>query len=216
MDHSAPAPDGPAPLAAPAPTPRRCTADYRWTQPKVIAFLEALSKTGRVAEAARAVGMSRTSAYRLRARMSSARFDAAFEGARRTGIRARAAASRAKLAMVRSPWDAPASPSSWRASAVSRKETCRAPKVALRPRMVTHGLSQGDADVSQSGGPPPQGDAFARKGTEFSPGPCNTRSMSPALNRAGSLPRARVREPAARSATASTCGNRRRGSTADR
>ncbi len=111
MDNLAPDPtparDTLASAAAPprARKPRRCTADYRWTQPKVIAFLEALSKCGRVAEAARAVGMSRTSAYRLRVRMASARFDAAFEGARRSGIRARAAASRERLAAARSPWE---------------------------------------------------------------------------------------------------------------
>lgn len=48
--------------------PRRCNADYRWTRDKVIAFLKGLALTGSVAEAARRVGMSRQSAYRLRAR----------------------------------------------------------------------------------------------------------------------------------------------------
>lgn len=127
MDHSASSPATPPAgidpaaaspalsgvCAAPAPRrPRRSTADYRWTQPKVLAFLEALAKCGRVTEAARAVGMSGTSAYRLRARMASARFDAAFEGARRSGIRARAEASRARqreaaAAASRSPWNGP-------------------------------------------------------------------------------------------------------------
>ena len=49
-------------------SPRRCNADYRWTGPKVVAFLKGLALTGSVAEAARRVGMSRQSAYRLRAR----------------------------------------------------------------------------------------------------------------------------------------------------
>jgi len=100
--HPAPAPDPPR-----ARKPRQSTADYRWTQPKVIAFLEALSRTGRVADAARAVGMSRQAAYDLRARLASPRFDSAFEDARRTGTRARAAASRARLDAARSVWEGP-------------------------------------------------------------------------------------------------------------
>lgn len=48
---------------------RRRNADYRWTRAKAVAFLRRLSATGSVAEAARAVGMSRQSAYRLRARL---------------------------------------------------------------------------------------------------------------------------------------------------
>lgn len=88
----------------PARKLRRRNADYRWTVPKVTAFLEALSRCGRVAEAARAVGMSRQAAYKLRARLDGPRFRAAFEGARRTGIKARAEASRAA---ARSPWEGP-------------------------------------------------------------------------------------------------------------
>jgi molybdenum-dependent DNA-binding transcriptional regulator ModE len=49
--------------------PRRSNADYRWTKPKMLAFLHALATTGSVAGAARGVGMSRQSAYRLRARL---------------------------------------------------------------------------------------------------------------------------------------------------
>ncbi|WP_133366422.1 hypothetical protein [Qipengyuania sediminis] len=70
-----------APLHPPAgPEPRarkpwRCTADYRWTQPKVIAFLETLSQCGQVAEAARAVGMSAWSAYRQGAEAIAANFE---------------------------------------------------------------------------------------------------------------------------------------------
>ena len=73
---------------------RQCNADYRWTVPKVKAFLLALEQCGRVAEAAKAVGMSRQSAYALRARLDGPKFREAFEGARRMGLRARAAASR--------------------------------------------------------------------------------------------------------------------------
>ncbi|EJL21708.1 hypothetical protein [Novosphingobium sp. AP12] len=49
--------------------PRRSHAEYRWTKPKVLAFLHALARTGSVAAAARAVGMGRQSAYKLRARL---------------------------------------------------------------------------------------------------------------------------------------------------
>ena len=47
----------------------RTNPDYRWTRPKTIAFLRALALGGSVAGAAREVGMSRQSAYRLRARL---------------------------------------------------------------------------------------------------------------------------------------------------
>lgn len=40
----------------------------RWTGEKAAAFLKALARSGKVAAAARAVGMSREAAYRLRAR----------------------------------------------------------------------------------------------------------------------------------------------------
>jgi hypothetical protein len=42
---------------------------YHWTTRKAAAFLGALAEFGRVSEAARAVGMSRQSAYRLRAQL---------------------------------------------------------------------------------------------------------------------------------------------------
>ena len=50
--------------------PRRRNADYRWTKPKILAFLRALGESGSVTAAARAVGMSRQSAYRLRQRIT--------------------------------------------------------------------------------------------------------------------------------------------------
>ena len=99
-----PAPSAPPRRRKPRRAPRQCNADYRWTVPKVTAFLEALATSGRVAEAARAVGMSRQAAYKLRARLDGPRFRAAFEGARKAGIRARAAASRER---ARSRWDGP-------------------------------------------------------------------------------------------------------------
>jgi molybdenum-dependent DNA-binding transcriptional regulator ModE len=52
-------------------TPRRTNADYRWTKPKLLAFLQALARGGSVAQAARGVGMSRQSAYRLRVRLGA-------------------------------------------------------------------------------------------------------------------------------------------------
>ena len=48
---------------------RRRNADYRWTKPKMLAFLRALAASRSVAQAARSVGMSRQSAYRLHARL---------------------------------------------------------------------------------------------------------------------------------------------------
>jgi len=56
---SQPAPDS-RPLADPG---------YHWTTFKARRFLGALADLGSVAQAARAVGMSRQSAYRLRARL---------------------------------------------------------------------------------------------------------------------------------------------------
>jgi molybdenum-dependent DNA-binding transcriptional regulator ModE len=66
-------------MTAPKP-PRRSNADYRWTRPKLLAFMDALAATGSVARAARSVGMSRQSAYRLRARLG-ARFGAVWDEA---------------------------------------------------------------------------------------------------------------------------------------
>jgi hypothetical protein len=51
-----------------ARTPRT-SAEYRWTPSKAHAFIEALALHGKVAAAARAVGMTRQSAYRLRDRV---------------------------------------------------------------------------------------------------------------------------------------------------
>jgi molybdenum-dependent DNA-binding transcriptional regulator ModE len=53
-------------MTHPSPAPR--ADNTRWTGAKASAFLKLLARTGKVAPAARSVGMSRQSAYRLRAR----------------------------------------------------------------------------------------------------------------------------------------------------
>ena len=55
-----------------------------WTPQRQAAFLEALAATHSVSAAAREVGMSRQSAYRLRARLRGQPFDCAWEAAFRT------------------------------------------------------------------------------------------------------------------------------------
>lgn len=157
----------------PAPTrskPRRTNADYRWTVPKVTAFLDALAKSGRVADAARAVGMSRQAAYKLRARLDGPRFRAAFEGARKTGIRARAAASRERL---RSRWDGPG----LGALDYLRQGDARAAQGDTLP-------PQGDGPPAQGDAATAQGDAIARKATKYpldsvTTGPCLARDVPP-------------------------------------
>ncbi|MFM6933021.1 MAG: LysR family transcriptional regulator [Novosphingobium sp.] len=56
----------PPPVSARTP---RAASQYRWTREKALGFITALAVHGSVAAAARAVGMSRNSAYRLRARL---------------------------------------------------------------------------------------------------------------------------------------------------
>jgi len=70
------------PAAQPAPRPN---ADYRWTAAKALAFLDALAKSGSIAAAARAVGMSRQSAYRLRPRLEGGPLAGGWELALRAG-----------------------------------------------------------------------------------------------------------------------------------
>ena len=50
------------------PRAPRPSAEYRWTNRKAHAFIEALAQHGKVAAAARSVGMTRQSAYKLRSR----------------------------------------------------------------------------------------------------------------------------------------------------
>lgn len=57
-----------------------------WTRAKMARFLEALIQSCSVSAAARAVGMSRQSAYRLRARLSGQPFDIAWEAALEFGL----------------------------------------------------------------------------------------------------------------------------------
>jgi hypothetical protein len=53
----------------------------RWTAAKMAAFLRALAATHSVSAAARSAGMSRQSAYRLRARLKGKAFDLAWDAA---------------------------------------------------------------------------------------------------------------------------------------
>jgi transposase-like protein len=63
---------------------------YHWTTLKARVFLGALADLGRVSEAARAVGMSRNSAYRLRRRLGDdSLFARAWDKAQETGRAAR-------------------------------------------------------------------------------------------------------------------------------
>lgn len=58
----------------------------RWSRDKMQRFIEMLAETGSVREAARAVGMSRQSAYRIRARLLGQPFDLAWEAAFEFGL----------------------------------------------------------------------------------------------------------------------------------
>ena len=162
------------PAAPPARKPRRANADYRWTVPKVTAFLEALALCGQVAEAARSVGMGRQSAYKLRARLAGTRFAAAFEGARKKGLRARAEASAVRVA---SRWDGPLIGAHLSAlqGDTGRSQGDRA-------------AAQADARTRQGDTIGAQGDRFAHKATEVvqdtvtsvtSPTPAGGRRMPP-------------------------------------
>ena len=68
-----PQPNPPAPAAHPVPAPLPLRA--QWTPAKQRIFLAALLETGSVARAARAAGMSRSSAHRLRQRLAGTPFD---------------------------------------------------------------------------------------------------------------------------------------------
>lgn len=57
-----------------------------WTRAKMRRFLEALAQTCSVTEAAKSVGMSRQSAYRLRTRLLESPFDHAWEAALEFGM----------------------------------------------------------------------------------------------------------------------------------
>jgi hypothetical protein len=76
------------------PEPNPAPDNTRWTGEKAAAFLKQLARHGKVARAARAVGMSRQAAYRLRAR--APKFAELWEIAMADAARARAAARRAR------------------------------------------------------------------------------------------------------------------------
>lgn len=91
----------PRPDKSALPDPR-----YHWTTLKAAAFIGALSQMGRVSEAARAVGMCRQSAYRLRARLGEdGVFARAWDKALAEGRARRQAQRRAVKAMVLPPED---------------------------------------------------------------------------------------------------------------
>jgi hypothetical protein len=80
----------PAPDKSSLPDP-----SYHWTTYKAQVFLGALADLGRVGEAARAVGMSRQSAYRLRERLGEGTlFARAWDGALAAGRKRRRASRR--------------------------------------------------------------------------------------------------------------------------
>ena len=54
-----------------SPRSPRSNAEYRWNRAKFATFNETLARTGSVAAATRAVGMSRQAAYQLRRRIGS-------------------------------------------------------------------------------------------------------------------------------------------------
>ena len=127
--------------------------------PKVVAFLEALAASGQVAEAARAVGMSRQSAYRLRARLGAAAFGeagfaAAFEGARQQGLRARAAASRGRAP---SPWEGPGLAEM--IALMGARHTAR-----NAARTAERNAGQGDVAARDGDAGPAEGDACGAQG----------------------------------------------------
>lgn len=66
------------PPAGGAPSPSQAH-EPRWTTRKIIEFLRALAATHSVKDAARSVGMSRQSAYKLRSRLKGLAFDAAWD-----------------------------------------------------------------------------------------------------------------------------------------
>jgi hypothetical protein len=78
-------PPEPAPEPSQAPEPQSGRPEG-WTPDKQARFLEALAVTHSVAAAAREVGMSRQSAYQLRARLRGEPFDLAWEAAFQTAF----------------------------------------------------------------------------------------------------------------------------------
>lgn len=69
-----------------APAPSRTPNHNQWTQTKMAAFLRALAASQSVAGAARSVGMSRQSAYRLKNRLAATPFALGWEVALEAGF----------------------------------------------------------------------------------------------------------------------------------
>lgn len=93
MARAGEAPQRPSP-PPPPPPPKPDTIERprvyvargdRWNKWKMAEFLRQLAATHSVTAAARAVGMSRNSAYKLRARLKGQPFDVAWEAAFRHG-----------------------------------------------------------------------------------------------------------------------------------
>ena len=89
----------------PASAPGAKADNTRWTGAKASAFLKHLARCGKVAEAARAVGMSRQAAYRLRDRapLFAHYWDDALELARRRRAKARKGRRAIHPLLARSP-----------------------------------------------------------------------------------------------------------------
>jgi hypothetical protein len=74
-------PPPPEPVERKPPPPVHVARGDRWTKPKMAEFLRQLAATHSVSAAARAVGLHRRSAYKLRARLKGQPFDVAWEAA---------------------------------------------------------------------------------------------------------------------------------------
>ena len=68
------------------PHPRRTPHHNEWTRAKMVAFLRELAASQSVAQAARSVGMSRQSAYKLRTRLARTPFALGWEVALEAGL----------------------------------------------------------------------------------------------------------------------------------
>lgn len=71
----------PLPKSPAASAPLVAAPHARWTPTRQRIFLATLAETGSIARAARAAGMSRSSAHRLRARLAGTPFDRAWHRA---------------------------------------------------------------------------------------------------------------------------------------
>ena len=68
------------------PPPKRPPRHNEWTRAKMVAFLRELAASQSVSQAAKGVGMSRNSAYRLRNRLAGTPFALAWEVALEAGL----------------------------------------------------------------------------------------------------------------------------------